>query len=307
MSKPDLFFLFFYHKVRFEIKAVFIVGRLDEFITLEYLETSAQHMGQILVRLSALDSNHRSGMDKLKDFLDVLSVAGRTVAGITRSLSLQLQNSGPEMSKWLQDFVVKSEEILDLARKTKRPLDSDNELRAVMLPDHVKGRIKALMESVQRIVMLCYNWYKAVGSQNHLQGNAEKTATDSATLKSLLYAENDRGGFYKNAAVSPQQSMLNSLDEIRSALQAYWTEIEDGEWTRGAIKVPEIQKHPLRLRSEALKRSLADAEELKSKISAKDEEIAEIRRSKIIDILYNRKTAQFDIQCMFSYCIIFVE
>ncbi|GAU93082.1 hypothetical protein RvY_05070 [Ramazzottius varieornatus] len=258
---------------------LFKQGRLDELITLEYLETSALQMSEILTRLSAMDSSQRSSMDKLKDFLDVVSVASRSIAGIADSLSLQSQNSGPELPKWLQDFVTKSEEMLDLARKTKRPLESDNELRAVVLPDHVRNRIKPLMESIQKVVMLCYSWYKAVGSHNHLQGNAERVAVDSATLKSLLYSENDRGGFYKSAAVSPQQSMLNSLDEVRSTLRTYWTEIQDGEWTRGAIKVPEVQKHPLRLRSEALKKNLADAEELKSKIAAKDEEIAEIRRS----------------------------
>ncbi|OQV19618.1 Dynactin subunit 1 [Hypsibius exemplaris] len=253
-------------------------SRLDEVTSLEYLETSAAQLMAMVARLAALGCEQRTRMEKLKDVMDVFTAGARVVSAVSSGLKAGLKESGPEMTKWLVDFIRKSDEILDIARKIRRPLDTDNELRAVMLPDHVQSQLRTLVEGIQRVATLCFTWYRAVGHQSSLQV-AEKGSLDGNSVKALLNAENDRGNFYKSVAASPQLSMLTALEEELGVLRQFSKEIEDGQWTRGASKAPEMPKHPLRLRAEMLKKSLADAEDLKSKIVAKDEEILEIRKN----------------------------
>lgn len=259
-------------------------SRLDETISVEYLETSTKDMEDIKSRLVALDTNQRSSMDKLKDVVEILSTGAKSTTASLLGLKSIAGDALSDLSKWLSDFVEKNEEIVDVVRKIKRPLDTDNELRAIMLPDNVQSLLGSLVNDCHRCVALCSVWYQAVSLQSNLQA-AEKIALSGNQLRTILYSENDKGNFqghgsfFKATTISPLQAMMNHSEKTVVILRQFLKDIQDGEWLRGSVKLPEMPKHPLKTRAEALKRALADAEELRSKLATKDEEILEIRKS----------------------------
>ncbi|XP_055342736.1 dynactin subunit 1-like [Paramacrobiotus metropolitanus] len=267
-------------------------SRLDDTISLEYLETSTKDMDDILERLNAVEASARSSMDKMKDVMDIIAFGMKSIAASALGLKLLAGDTAPEFSKLFMEFANKSEIVTDIVRKVKRPLDTDNELRAVMLSETVDAQLKDIVNNLHRCVALCYLWYQTVNTQSAVHAS-DKPPLDNEHLKRILYAENDKGsfraqtGFYKTTTTSPQQTMLNFMEETTGTLQQFFKEINDGEWHRGGVKLPEMPKHPLKVRAETLKKALADAEALKSRLATKDEEIIELKknlRSKVEEI-----------------------
>ncbi|XP_055343024.1 LOW QUALITY PROTEIN: dynactin subunit 1-like [Paramacrobiotus metropolitanus] len=204
-------------------------SRLDDTISLEYLETSTKDMDDILERLNAVEASARSSMDKMKDVMDIIAFGMKSIAASALGLKLLAGATATEFSKLFMEFANKSEIVTDIVRKVKRPLDTDNELRAVMLSETVDAQLKDIVNNLHRCVALCYLWYQTVNTQNAVHA----------------------------------------------------------KWHRGGVKLPEMPKHPLKVRAETLKKALADAEALKSRLATKDKEIVELKknlRSKVEEI-----------------------